>query len=500
MIEERLAFDEIYMDLACSLAKRSTCVRLHVGCVVTSKDNQRVLAIGYNGSWRGGPNGCDSTEPGNCGCFPPNVKVQMKDGLKRIQDIEEGDLVFTHLNRYRPVTKLLKRDDGHSRKFVVMKIHGGQRFTSTVDHPVRVRKIDGTLAWQQAGSLNVGDVVLFRTKPCDNCGRLIPNLRKTCYRCFRDSSKGNEFRARASKRMKSNNPMKKLYSKPGELVSNDTRVLKLVEKQKTGQKKLEKKLFEIAKKLEERPGYKAIVVDHTRVIPDIILIDWEKRKATAYEYERMARGVRHNKYDGITQYDDIVWHVEQRWDETEIVNGFACLPIKSLEVKEQRCPIYNLEVEDDNSYVCQNVVVHNCIHAEQNALIKLNYNEPCFKRLYTTVSPCSTCAKFIVNAGINEVVFLEKYRTTKGLEILEAAGILYRQLEVKGNVQVDEDKEAGGVRVELRASPIQSIGQIAACEILDPPPWNRDPVQDRSKKTSLLSRLADHVFRWKKSP
>jgi dCMP deaminase len=57
------------MNLALMLASRSTCSRLHVGCVVVSEDNQRVLAIGYNGSWKGGPNGCDSGEPGNCGCL-----------------------------------------------------------------------------------------------------------------------------------------------------------------------------------------------------------------------------------------------------------------------------------------------------------------------------------------------------------------------------------------------------------------------------------------------
>lgn len=65
----RPTFDAVYMNLALMLAQRSTCSRLHVGCVVVSFDNQRVLSIGYNGSWKGGPNGCDSAEPGNCGCL-----------------------------------------------------------------------------------------------------------------------------------------------------------------------------------------------------------------------------------------------------------------------------------------------------------------------------------------------------------------------------------------------------------------------------------------------
>lgn len=68
-MSDRPSFDDIYMGLAIELSRRSTCSRLHVGCVITSTDNQRVLAIGYNGSWKGGPNCCDTTEPGNCGCL-----------------------------------------------------------------------------------------------------------------------------------------------------------------------------------------------------------------------------------------------------------------------------------------------------------------------------------------------------------------------------------------------------------------------------------------------
>ena len=74
----RPTFDEIYMDLAIDLSKRSTCSRRHVGCVIVSTDNQRVLAIGYNGSWRGGPNECDSETPGNCGCLHAEENALIK--------------------------------------------------------------------------------------------------------------------------------------------------------------------------------------------------------------------------------------------------------------------------------------------------------------------------------------------------------------------------------------------------------------------------------------
>jgi len=66
---ERPSFQEIYMQLALTLAKRSTCKRLKVGTVITSTDFRKVLAVGYNGNATGLPNQCDREEPGNCGCL-----------------------------------------------------------------------------------------------------------------------------------------------------------------------------------------------------------------------------------------------------------------------------------------------------------------------------------------------------------------------------------------------------------------------------------------------
>ena len=67
------------------------------------------------------------------------------------------------------------------------------------------------------------------------------------------------------------------------------------------------------------------------------------------------------------------------------------------------------------------------IHAEQNALIKLDYNNPKKKKMYVTLSPCSHCAKMIVNANIHEVIYDEQYRDPAGIEIMKAAGLAVRR-------------------------------------------------------------------------
>lgn len=63
------------------------------------------------------------------------------------------------------------------------------------------------------------------------------------------------------------------------------------------------------------------------------------------------------------------------------------------------------------------------IHAEINALLKMDYNNPKDKILYVTLSPCRMCAKAIVNAGIKKVYYDEEYRDTSSLEILRDSGV-----------------------------------------------------------------------------
>ncbi len=57
---DRPKFDDIFMELAVNLAKRSHCIKRHVGAVLT-KDT-RIISIGYNGPPAGTHN-CDEEWP-----------------------------------------------------------------------------------------------------------------------------------------------------------------------------------------------------------------------------------------------------------------------------------------------------------------------------------------------------------------------------------------------------------------------------------------------------
>lgn len=68
------------------------------------------------------------------------------------------------------------------------------------------------------------------------------------------------------------------------------------------------------------------------------------------------------------------------------------------------------------------------IHAEVNALIKMDYNNPKDKKMYLTHAPCPVCAKCIINAGIKEVYYLDNYVTLEGVDILKDSQVSIRKL------------------------------------------------------------------------
>jgi len=75
-----------------------------------------------------------------------------------------------------------------------------------------------------------------------------------------------------------------------------------------------------------------------------------------------------------------------------------------------------------------------CCHGEENAIVQAAYHGIAVKgaTLYTTFSPCLLCAKMIINAGIVEVVYRERYSIDEtSRRILNEAGIRLRPLSAE---------------------------------------------------------------------
>ena len=73
-----------------------------------------------------------------------------------------------------------------------------------------------------------------------------------------------------------------------------------------------------------------------------------------------------------------------------------------------------------------------CSHAEENSITQAAYHGISTKdaTIYVTLSPCLTCAKMIINAGIREVIYDEEYAfNDQTRALLEEAKVVCRRIE-----------------------------------------------------------------------
>jgi dCMP deaminase len=78
MEEKRKSWTEVWMNITEAIALRSYDTRLKVGAIVVSEDNTKMLSLGYNGNYKGGPNEPESLEPGQSGFIHAEMNALVK--------------------------------------------------------------------------------------------------------------------------------------------------------------------------------------------------------------------------------------------------------------------------------------------------------------------------------------------------------------------------------------------------------------------------------------
>lgn len=113
-------------------------------------------------------------------------------------------------------------------------------------------------------------------------------------------------------------------------------------------------------------------------------------------------------------------------DKRILTTGYNGAPTGCSHCEELGCLRQQLGVPSGQRHeLCR------AIHAEQNAIIQAAYTGTSVKggTMYVTCQPCVLCAKMIVNAGIEKVVFRGDYPDKLAMEILEEARIRVIRLD-----------------------------------------------------------------------
>lgn len=337
-------------------------------------------------------------------CFPGNELVWTKSGLKAIKDIVEGDLVWTHLNRWRPVVRTMQREV--SENLVRITTEKGV-IRPTSEHPFRVMSYGGRnegskYKWVPAGELKAGDLISYHepTGQCAACRAPLFSTSKTATFC--DSACKARKPNRAGKTIASGDPgaisqAEKIRGskRPGKggiktaagraIQIAATKTLSFSAKasarakrqwldsdyvkaqmsaRTVGQNKLEKAFEPVA----QTYGFK-FVGDGSLIVGGKYPDFWDGGNKLIelygdffHEGQDPSDRVRHFASHG---YETLVlWESEvKQADMGPVVAEFAgnaLVRVISVEPEPYEGTVYNMEVEEDNSYTMKEGVVHNC--------------------------------------------------------------------------------------------------------------------------------------------
>ncbi len=114
-------------------------------------------------------------------------------------------------------------------------------------------------------------------------------------------------------------------------------------------------------------------------------------------------------------------------DKRIISTGYNGTPRGIKNCNEGGCPRCNSNVPSGEGLTeCL------CCHAEENSIVQAAYHGIAVAgaTIYTTYSPCLLCSKMIINAGIVEVVYKQRYSIdSTSMRLLAEAGVKVRALE-----------------------------------------------------------------------
>lgn len=413
---------KVYFDVYPGACRH--CIRLYLTGGIGSKPRvfnlQELLANGTNygvkaKDWK------PTIHPVHPFCFnSPATKIFTINGWKNISEIKCGDLVLTHKNRFRRVLETYKRkvsgnEEIYNVEFEVLTRYG-QRTTKvlnkiTGNHPVLLNG-----EWKEIQFANVGDKLEIKGVECESCGKLIQvlpirnNNLDICGFCTNSKSAKEQFEKypwiREHNSKLASKQMKNRYKN---MSKEDRQKLTL-----NARKKVK----------ENRPGYEWLLESRSkanstngkgRTFIEKKLSFFLKKLGIEYElnkfipnngkFENKVRGyfpdILIPKFNIILEADGTKWHRDKkeydstrdcdlkreygyetfRFSETEIrehgekvfeklkllfknhsgkFHGIEAKITKIEKVNIFSKYLFNFAVEEDESYIADGVVVHNC--------------------------------------------------------------------------------------------------------------------------------------------
>ena len=258
-------------------------------------------------------------------CFVAGTQITTKEGIKNIEDVETGDLVLTHNNRFKPVVIPMAK---YKKGIYHLNVKGSPMTKVTEEHPFYVRKL--SMAW--ITELNAY-VKTWSEPEWVNAKDLIPNVH---YVGFAEN---------------------KTSINPYNITEEYAYLLGSVPERE----ELPSTILELPSTVLKHFIDGVLTVNGSLDNGEYVVTS--KSKKMIYSLGQAVQKVYNAPYLIEHEDDYTLTFRKDGKNETDSVylEGMLWNPVKSLEFDESwEGVVYNFEVADDNSYVANNMAVHNC--------------------------------------------------------------------------------------------------------------------------------------------
>lgn len=341
---------------------------------------------------------------GGSPCFVAGTTVDTQEGYKSIEDVVPGDYVLTHTNQYK---KVLRVGGKVSTEALSLKAQGVVPTITTTEHPYYVRSKVGRTKltepyWKEASKLVKGDYIGINinqesTNPLDltedEClviGRYIADghTRKD-YRTSDNRpsdrhwqlivSVGKDKIEGFSDKYKLKHSFYKHSQGVNRAVFSNKRLVEIVEAYcgtDSYTKVFHKVLLDLPINLLSKvlEGYMDGDGCHTNggfqatTVSKLLAISLSQAVNKVYNvgttvafFERPKTTIIEGRVVNQSDTYTVRFYKERpKQAKYHVVDGVVWNPVRKVEVMEDSVEVFNLEVEDDNSYTANSAIVHNC--------------------------------------------------------------------------------------------------------------------------------------------
>ena len=328
---------------------------------------------------------------GGSPCVPAGTKVKTDKGYKNIEDMTIGDMVLTHKNRYRPVTRLYKKVSDH---LYHIRFNGNKTLRITGNHPVYTYR-DNEFCFVRTDELTTNDYVCININQANIPMDYSDDIMWLAGRALADGYLNTDKNAIVIAVGKKKIPDFEIHlqglhyyichkDRPAvDYVIKDERLVGLYSyfgNNKATAKEIPDVILNLPVgqltlvfdgymsgdgfKRKDKPNVQMwcssseVLTLSMGLLTAKLFHKYPTISVRDGEYKKLSSGFCHTK----TSYSSQISVTNRKNNDIQVIGDKLLIKIKSIEKESIEADVFNIETAEDHSYTVDNCIVHNCTY------------------------------------------------------------------------------------------------------------------------------------------